>query len=533
VAVIGTPYGGGVDYIPVNCDAVFGGLNSYDPDGTIESYEWSLPWPAYDIRWAHTNHDGVTVKFSETGVYYVGLTVTDNQGASSYQAICTVYVFQAEMLIDGCADAYEWEPGKYLLGNEFVKVDLSIAPDNGWLSVGRWQLWVDSGSGIEVWDASQTQMILPDSDNRVRWRWWQVPDYVWVKKAYDFSWLAPLRFGYTPDQQTWPGGGDVCNNDRARFFCGLYMKLEKDGPTTVNQSNNYSEDTTIRITAVNSQGQTIPYFSGAVSIAEQTTSIYTQNTAYGATLPSSVNLVAGTGTIVAKSLAGPRSALLKPLDARIVTTNYPVYNALGYLPVEQWVNNDQYSKRCIGDAFDWFEIRTQDILESGSGDLATVLSKLTAYEQVLTEAYIGQTDFAHTTTHVVRLNPCFVAEMRVDIATGGLACNAFSDDHDHRNTVIHEARHCYMDYLSTLNLGQDDLPGDTPNNDDDRDYLVDVVPIPPAPGSNYMLDTGDSRSPHCGLDPISFHGDAIVDPWATIYDNVLEADAYHYAQEND
>jgi hypothetical protein len=114
------------------------------------------------------------------------------------------------------------------------------------------------------------------------------------------------------------------------------MKLEKVGNTTISTDGKYSENTTIRVTAYNlNTRQPLTSFSGSVNIAESGTAIYSQN---GGTLPSSLTLRSGTGTFVAKSLAGPKvegAAGQKPDPARITVTNFPVYGS--DLFVEQWV----------------------------------------------------------------------------------------------------------------------------------------------------------------------------------------------------
>ncbi len=73
------------------------------------------------------------------------------------------------------------------------------------------------------------------------------------------------------------------------------MKLEQVGPTVISSDGKYSEDTTIRVTAVDATtGATISGFAGTVNIAEIPTSdgikLYSQNTPNGANLPSSVSI---------------------------------------------------------------------------------------------------------------------------------------------------------------------------------------------------------------------------------------------------
>ena len=116
------------------------------------------------------------------------------------------------------------------------------------------------------------------------------------------------------------------------------MTLQQVGATVINPANNYSEDTTIQVTAVDATtGALLPGFTGTVNIAEDGTEIYSQN---GGTLPASVNITTGgTTTFVAQSLAGPSvtgPGGAKPGNAVIQTTNYPLWQAKE-LPVVQWI----------------------------------------------------------------------------------------------------------------------------------------------------------------------------------------------------
>jgi hypothetical protein len=315
------------------------------------------------------------------------------------------------------------------------------------------------------------------------------------------------------------------------------MKLEKVGDTVIESSNNYSENTTIRITAVSDNGETCSCFEDTVYVAEDTSDpgyieIYSQNISYGADLPSSVTFTCGAGqvqTIVAKSLAGPKTVMLSPPDAaRIITTNYDVWHLPGYpgyLAVPQWTNDlGQVHNKSSGDVYDWFETRTADIFSSVSGDLATVLSKINEYTQC-TDSHGGGTSMDHTGTPAVCFNPHF-DEMRVD-SNGGNVCSQARTLY-HTNTVIHEARHCYQDYLSSVDLGQTNDKFWWPDNDDDQDWLVETVPIGP---SNYILDTTTSRTTCSGSK--SFSGDGTADSWGNNAEMAIEKDAYKYADDND
>jgi hypothetical protein len=109
----------------------------------------------------------------------------------------------------------------------------------------------------------------------------------------------------------------------------IAIKLELVS-TTISTDGKYSEDSTIRVTAVNvSIRAPVTGFTGAVNLAEDGTAIYTQNWPNGGTgLPALVTISSGgTATFVAKSLAGPKTEGqngAKPDPALITATNYPV-----------------------------------------------------------------------------------------------------------------------------------------------------------------------------------------------------------------
>jgi hypothetical protein len=179
----------------------------------------------------------------------------------------------------------------------------------------------------------------------------------------------------------------------------VYMKLEQVGPTVISTDGNYSEDTSIRLTAVDATGATIPDFVGTVEIAEiQTpdgTTLYSQNG--GALTPNntgSVNITAGGSvTFVAKSLAGPRiqgnsvQAFpygAPPSDATIQTTNYPVWGP--NLTIQQWITSSpvKIDPLARGQVFDWFQTRARDAVAKANAvfppnGLTVVLYSVSSY----------------------------------------------------------------------------------------------------------------------------------------------------------
>jgi len=72
----------------VNQTITFNASSSYDPDGTIVSYEWDFG----DGNITNTTHEILNHSYSEAGSYEVTLTVTDDKGATnSTTKIITVY----------------------------------------------------------------------------------------------------------------------------------------------------------------------------------------------------------------------------------------------------------------------------------------------------------------------------------------------------------------------------------------------------------------------------------------------------------
>lgn len=168
----------------------------------------------------------------------------------------------------------------------------------------------------------------------------------------------------------------------------------------------------------------------------------------------------------------------------------------GSLSVYQWRDVSRVDTNHTGQGaqiHDWFETRIKDIFTNATGDAATVLATVDDYDDDET-TYKGRiVDWDHSATsdmslwaysRYVRLN---IVDANPDAWTCGEALGP-----DHSGTFLHEARHCYQDYLSGRNdIGTDDLlqPG-TPKNDDDQDWLVDVIPVDP---DTFIADTTSER----------------------------------------
>lgn len=453
--------------VTVTADVVYGG------PAIISSWEWDAPSVLECNGIVKNEYDSTATYWSDTPGRYTVWAYAENDSPSDDDDWAHVYVVEVS-LSDGGYLALDGEP---------MEVDISLLPSE--LYNGTVEL--TASGGITVWydSGKNNQVSLPASWSVARS---QVPSSVWVEGTTVSS-SASLNISYSHY-------GPTLDEDTANFtIVDVEMKLEKVGDTTIESANNYSENTTISVTAVDADnGQTCSWFTGTVNIDEDGTDIYSQHTDKGAYLPSSVEITSsGITTFIAKSLADPIDTSTPPDPARIITTNYDVSNASGYLSVEQWTNDlgTVHTGMSSGIVYDWFETRTKDIFDNATGDLATVLSKMDYYDQNLTGDYRGQViDWDHDALTAIHFNPHW-EETRLDTDSGGYCVQTTL--HAHTNTVIHEARHCYQDYLSSVNLGQSDDDNNNPerpDNDDDQDWLVETIPISP---SYFILDNSGVR----------------------------------------
>lgn len=292
------------------------------------------------------------------------------------------------------------------------------------------------------------------------------------------------------------GGGGQGNQATAHITPAapvVAMKLELLG-TVISTDGNYSEDSSIRVTAVDATThQTLTNFTGTVTIAEDGTGIYSQNPAYGGCLvywqgscsgSNSISITAGgTATFLARSEAGPKTEGQngsKPGDAKIKTADYPVDGGAS-LTVPQWIiSGTQFDPKASDyqDTYDWFQHRMKGIYNSSSGDLRTILDKVSGYTLDGGMSDAGKTIGSWgAQTLTVKFNP-YSTLFRLDFAQTGF-CGL--PDYPHSLTYIyyHEARHAYQNSL------------DSQTNDEDQDYLVNNISIAP---SNIFIDTTDSRT---------------------------------------
>ena len=316
----------------------------------------------------------------------------------------------------------------------------------------------------------------------------------------------------------------------------IEIDLEQEGPTTISTDGKYSEDTTIRATARRSDtGAQLFDFEGTVEIADVSGfDIYQKN---GGDLPSNVTIsFSGTTTFVAKSLVGPVGSA-PPASAEISTTNYPIFGGQP-LEVKQWIDLQTIDpERAVGPVYDWLESRLKDIYDSAgtTGPIFGALSTVSTY----TVKDLGPRDFAqvvmsHSSDHLMEVNPFYSSVARLDRPVF-LPCANTATSKGLTNAVLHEARHGWQDFLTTVNdLGHDDLPS-RPNNDDDQDFLVeDIRPCP----CIFVIDSTVARQvcnqSNNSVFFASYSGDSVSDNEGAIPHFFFphEMDAHHFAASN-
>ena len=232
------------------------GAYSYDPDNGqpyccgsgIVDYEWSWPYPyAYDVSYSD-DKSSAQCKFNANGKFKVRVRVKDDEGVWSAPAddleqwfTCTVYVFTMDLDISGVSDDDEEDPGGYVCLNDdddnsnstsdkdetgtvsgeddLVQINLSYQPST--LDVGYAELKSPSGGqqSIRVWKNSTKgtgNMIIGASDEKEVWSIGSMPSTLWVEGYLTVLTPSQLWLSFTPDQQSYPGGGDY-NTDPVNF----------------------------------------------------------------------------------------------------------------------------------------------------------------------------------------------------------------------------------------------------------------------------------------------------------------------------
>jgi hypothetical protein len=123
----------GLDQIVYEGDVVnFDGSLSYDPDGTIETYEWD-----FDVRdglWWETGGapDAVgsttTHTYGDDGVFTVTLRVSDNQRASAIDT-CNITVLNVDPNVNIKSVTMDVKIGLRVAGRKYNKVDITLYED--------------------------------------------------------------------------------------------------------------------------------------------------------------------------------------------------------------------------------------------------------------------------------------------------------------------------------------------------------------------------------------------------------------------
>jgi hypothetical protein len=308
--------------------------------------------------------------------------------------------------------------------------------------------------------------------------------------------------------------------------------------TEISTDGNYSEDSTIQVTAVDSNHNPITTFTGAVNIAEDGTSIYSQNggclvyVQNACSTSSSVTISSGgTTTFLARSLAGPKTEGQNgapPGAALLKATNYGVDGGTP-LAVKQWIVSNTQIDPLASDkssTYGWFQYRIKDIVKKATGDLATVLGTISGYTLDGTIDTGGQTNgqWGVGRSPVV-FNP-YITAFRLDSA-GYSVCELPTPAHWLTFYLYHEARHGYQFFLWS------------PANDEDNDYLVNSIPIAP---SDVYIDTTDPRTVCDEMknapQKLAFKGKLNFDAFGNVKESVpgvgfaLEMDANKFASQH-
>jgi hypothetical protein len=337
--------------------------------------------------------------------------------------------------------------------------------------------------------------------------------------------------GFQPASQ---GRGAKSNRApvQGRVIAGVSMKLEQVGATVISTDGRYSEDTTIRVTAVDATGAIIPSFVGTVSITEvpdaDGATNYSQNQQPSGLPPNVAITSGGTATFVAKSLAGPKSPSTPPNPAQVKTLNYPVYRGVA-LEIPQWIvsgTGTEIDPMHAGPGtYDWFQARAKDIFASATAgtDVQIVLSAVSKYN-LTDQAGDGYADIQRAPQSPIFINP-YRNPVRTNSVTGAL-CGQPSHKR-FTGTLLHEARHAYQSAQASI-----------AGNDQDGDWLVGnpVAVAPPA----IFQDTTTARNvcneyaPGSAVFSVAYKGDTIFDAWLPSPASGVDRSAYvDYALEMD
>ena len=103
--------------VNVGSTVTFDGSGSYDPDGTISSYDWD-----FGDGSPHENVVTTTHSYVSSGTYTVTLTVTDNSGANDTDTAIVTVNEEAQTNELGVVDGYDQKSNVTLLGSGQVYI---------------------------------------------------------------------------------------------------------------------------------------------------------------------------------------------------------------------------------------------------------------------------------------------------------------------------------------------------------------------------------------------------------------------------
>jgi len=508
------------------------GPNPPDPnegDTVTYSYRWLVDVGQgifVDDEFAgRGNHTGNTVPAADTvygDIWRVEVTPTDNHGAVGPPAVAT------------------WRQ----VGADDPRIDLvSVRYTAPWRGSGRTRTMDYPRRGDRlVFYVAYTRLpsaTSPVKVTRVRFtltnggytqqfdgasgsQWsgtWTVPSNA-PAGVYTLScrldWARTDGTGLTGSDTQFTGVGFPGPSTKQFTLYTAEMKLELVGNIAIDATNSYSENATVRVTAVDpSSGATLTGFSGKVYLAEDGTGIYSQN---GGVLPASVDLLGGTTEFVAKSLSEAKVAFRTPPDpAKVKSTNFPVYRPWGplspsSLSIAQWVTSGGRVRWCQ----EWSDALLTAMKGAGGevGELANKVSEVRVDDW--TSNRYGYTTTGSTVVHV---NP----------AAPRHRTNA---SHELSDTILHESRHIFQAWeceQSPAGAVNNDAGGlnliDDPNNDDDPglfsdgDWLPEIVTYASEMNPNGLRDGIDTGT-----------GDGSPDSWSIVVSPAWEGDATEYGQ---
>ncbi|MEM4413173.1 MAG: hypothetical protein QXD59_02740 [Candidatus Caldarchaeum sp.] len=284
----------------------------------------------------------------------------------------------------------------------------------------------------------------------------------------------------------------------AEAFTVLDFTFVQEGSTVIEPANNYSENTTLKITVT----PTSLVQGWKVRFMENGTGIYDgQNGATDLTAKPVVSLSNGIARLTVKSVSNSTNLTdpIGPPNAKVfvhlLDANNQFVCTSGDLNIDQWVDANRDTQ------VDWLIVQSEDLLgcfKSKSGIVGEVASSVRGIRQVnsTSPGLCGATDIADT-----------------DILISPVCGTSFNNHRLNTNrelskTVIHEARHVWQNTLPPrrdLGAIDDDRNPATPPNDDDLDHIPERVPL----GSE---GDGLTDSPANGA-----RGDRIADPGSVVY----------------